>query len=224
MSRRNVVIESSRQRRQRMLRLERAEVLEELFRQLEDNRTGRNAVASQMHDLQRQLDEFDEEGGRIAARIDEENRYYHRGELELVQWPSDCKMDPAPAPVLRFERRDPRPEPSVEWNPATPSVPCFVNRHPAGTQPHLITESNLFKNFTVSDRAHLIRRFDRCWKCWMPRFYADGRRHDVDNCPHPRHCRRCRSARHHEALCGAPMVTRSAWTRTRPVGLLIDEL
>jgi hypothetical protein len=223
MPRRNVVIDSARQWRQRMLRLERDDVLEPLYEQFDDNRATRNNVAAQMHGLQRQLDDLDAEGGRIAARIDDEERYYQQEDRWLVQWPKECAMEPAPAPALRFERRGSRPEPFIDWNPATPTVPCFVDRHPTGTQPHLITECENFKAFSATDRAHLIRRYDRCWKCWMPRFYADGRRHDVDNCPHARHCRRCRSNRHHEALCGAPLLNRSTWERTRRAELLVDQ-
>jgi hypothetical protein len=216
MSRRNVVIESSRQRRQRMLRLERAEVLGALYDELEDNSARRNEMTTQMHALQQGIEELKIDAGRIAERIDEENSYYHRGELELtVQWPRDCQMDPMPEPTLRFELRGPRPEPSTDWNSATPVVSCFVGRHPRGTPAHLITECDVFRRFTVTDRAHLIRHLDLCWACWVPRYYTNGRLHNADDCPHPRLCRRCNSTRHNEALCGAPMVTRAAWLKTR---------
>jgi hypothetical protein len=132
------------------------------------------------------------------------------------------QLDPIPAPTLRFERRGPRPEPATDWNSATPVVSCFVDRHPRGTPAHLITECDVFRRFTVSDRSHLIRRLDRCWGCWVPCYYANGRLHNADDCTHPRLCRRCNSTRHHEALCGAPMVTRAAWERTRRAGLFID--
>ncbi len=90
-----------------MLRLERAEVLEPLFQRLEDNRAAYNAVANQMHDLQRQLDELHEEGGKIEDEIDRENRYYHQGEMEMVHWPNECKLKPAPA-TLRKTRAEAR--------------------------------------------------------------------------------------------------------------------
>ena len=220
MPRRNVVIESARQRRQRILRNERAAVMGSLYDELETNQTRRNEIATQMHDLQHELDMLKIDAGRIAERIEEENHYYHQGELDLVQWPADRNTNPTP--TTRAETPDPKPETPTEWNSTTPAVPCFIERHPRGTPAHLITECEIFRRYTVSDRALSNIRLNLSWGCVMPRYFIGGRLHNGDECPHPRHCRRCRSARHHEALCGAPLVTCSAWEKARQAGLLIQ--
>ena len=56
-----------------------------LYDELETNHTRRNAIAAQMHDLQHEFDMLKIDAGKIAERIEEENRYYHQVELDLVQ-------------------------------------------------------------------------------------------------------------------------------------------
>ena len=126
MPRRNVVVESARQRRQRLLRNERAEVLGKLFDELEDNNARRNEMTAQMDALQHVIEELKIDARRIAERIDEESSYYRRGELQLAQWPQDCQLDPIPRFVSKEEAhgRSPRPIgiPRPRWFPASSIV------------------------------------------------------------------------------------------------------
>ena len=140
-----------------------------LYDELETNHTRRNAIAAQMHDLQHEFDMLKIDAGRIAERIEEKKHYYHQGELDLVQWPADCNMNPTPTPMTRAESADPKPETQTDWNSTTPAVPCFIERHPRGTLAHLITECDIFMRYTVSDCARSIIHLNLCWGCWMPR-------------------------------------------------------
>jgi hypothetical protein len=221
MPRQNVVIESTRQRRLRLLRMERMDVMEPLFEEMEHYRAEENALTIQMHTIQRRLEELKRKAGQVAARIDDEQRYYDHGELKLAEWPKDCHVEPA-APVMpRFgNRRAANREPPAEWEPTMPSVPCFVTRHPVGTPEHLVSQCGQFRDLTASDRALLIRRRSLCWGCWIPLHYVDGCLHDGSNCDHPRSCMFCGAGSHHSALCGAPLVMTSTLEEARQERLL----
>ncbi len=92
MFKRNVVIESARQRRLRMLRRERIDVLEPLYEQMDFHLAEQNSIADQLHNLQQRFDESKRKAGQLAAQIDDEERYYNHGEVKLIHWPRDCNM------------------------------------------------------------------------------------------------------------------------------------
>ncbi len=152
----------------------------------------------------------------LTATVDDHERYYRDGELTLINWPKETKMDSSldktPQYPVHVPVRDPRPD----WEPNTPEILCFVERHPAQTARHLVTDCAIFKRYSATDRAFLIRRLNRCWGCWMTRFYTpEGRLHNGDECEHPRYCRLCSSTLHHKALCGAPLVMKSTFEEAR---------
>ena len=215
MPRRNVVVESARQRRLRMLCQERTEALLPLLDQIDTNRAQYNDLLVQMHDIQRRV-----EARRLAARIDEERRYYDYGERTLASWPQDHHEELAAPSTARFNDQRANRELEGEWEPTMPSVPCFVDRHPPGTPEHLITECQQFRRLSVGDRALFVRRLNLCWGCWLPRRYVNGHYHDGSNCEHPRSCNSCGSRRHHTAMCGAPLVMGSTLEEARQNRLL----
>ena len=140
MPRRNVVVKSARQRRLRMLCQERTEALLPLLDQMDTNRAQYNDLLVQMHDIQRRVEVLQQEARRLAARIDEERRYYDYGERTLASWPQDHHEELAAPSTARFNDRRANRELEGEWEPTMPSVPCFVDRHLPGTPEHLITE------------------------------------------------------------------------------------
>ena len=223
MQRRNVVVESARQIRIRLLRAERAEVMASLYQEMEDNRSTHNDLIADLHEAQRRVDENQQKASQIAARIDEEERYYHHGELTLVSWLKECNMEPAAPtkPSFTHRRSALGLGPAIKWEPTMPSVSCFVARHPPGTPPHLVTECDEFRKLSEADRAFLIRRRNLCWSCWLPRVYVDGKMLSGDTCEHPRYCQLCHSSRHHTALCGAPLVMKAAQDEAQRTGLMM---
>ena len=92
MQRLNVMVESVRLIRIRLLRAERAEVIGSLYQEMEVNQSTLNDLVAVLHEAQRRVDENQQKAGRIAARIDDEQRCYHHGELALVRWPKKCNM------------------------------------------------------------------------------------------------------------------------------------
>ena len=223
MSRRNVVVESVRQKRQRMLYNERDDVLLPLEKRFKENRAEYYERVELMHANQRLIDRLQEEAMALAGEIEEAKDYYQRGEMEMLQWPKELNMESTPPKMSRFTSRDLATEWNVDTDPSTPTVSCFVNQHSPGTPPHLITECDVFRKYSPTDRAQLIRRNNRCWGCWLPRRLENGKMHNGDECDYPRHCRRCRSHRHHKALCGAALVMRSTYEKARQAGCLIHQ-
>ena len=71
MPRRNVVVESTRQRRLRMLFQERTEALIPLLDQMDANRAQYNDLLVQMQDIQRRVEVLQQEAQRLAVWFDE---------------------------------------------------------------------------------------------------------------------------------------------------------
>ena len=86
------MVESVRHIRIHLLRAERAEVIRSLYQEIEDNQSTHNDLVAVLHEAHRRVDENQQKVGRIAARIDDEQRCYHHGELALVRWPKKCNM------------------------------------------------------------------------------------------------------------------------------------
>ena len=224
MPNRNVVIESVRQKRLSWLRSEREEVMDTLRARLHENRARHQDRVEKMHALQREIDTLQHEAGLIAEKIAEDEASYQHDEtqLSLVQWPKDADLNPPPTKMPRLAARGPNIESPRGLGVSTPVVSCFVTSHPYGTEPHLIGECEIFSRYTSTDRAQLIRRRNLCWACWLPRKMENGVMHNGATCEHQRHCPKCCSNQHHEALCGAALVMKSTYEKARRAGLLLE--
>jgi hypothetical protein len=222
MPRRNIVVESTRQWRIRILRLEQADVLNPLLDQMDANRAQYNDLLDQMHKVQRRIESVQREARDLAARIDEVRRYYAQEVNIFDSWPQDRQAEPIAPLQPRFNDRRANREFDGEWEPTMPSVLCFVDRHPHGTRRHLVAECQQFRLLSVSDRALFFRRPNLCFGCWLPRRYENGRLHDSNTCEHPQSCYSCGSRRHHTALCGAPLVMDSTLEEARQARLMRD--
>ena len=128
--RRNVVVESAQQRRLRMLCQERTEALLPLLDQMDINRAQYNNLLVQMNDIQRRVEVLQQEARRLAARIDEERRYYDYSERTLASWPQDHHEELAAPSTARFNDQRANRELEGEWEPTMPSVPSDILPEP----------------------------------------------------------------------------------------------
>jgi hypothetical protein len=203
-----------------MLRLERANVINPLLDQMDAKQDHYNDLLVQMYDIQRRVELARQETRELAARIDDERRYYAQEEKTFDSWPHEHHAEPEELSMPRFNDRRANRKFDGEWEPTMPAVPCFVDRHPPGTPRHLVSECQQFRMLSVSDRALFIRRLNLCWGCWIPRRRVNGVLHDSNECDHPRTCYVCGSRRHQTALCGAPLVMDSTLEEARQNRLL----
>jgi hypothetical protein len=94
-----------------------------------------NVKVGQMHSQPTEVVEMQQRAQVLTTSIEDNEQYYREGESTLINWPKETNMQPSLDTTPQYPVHVPVRDPRSNWEPYTPAIPCFVGRHPAGTQP-----------------------------------------------------------------------------------------